>query len=377
MTTLQRDWQDIFQEWQGDIDLDPRVLDGYTFEAKFDEFGDDGTEIPFGHYKGQQRWETLSQVPHAVRDQLFDLIVVQGDTEFASVEQQKLLVYSAPSEYDLYSLIRVMREEMRHGYQMCHLLNAHFGVSGEKAARAQLERRSGMEGNQRLLGAFNAPVDNWLDFYTYTMFVDRDGKYQLLCLSHSGFAPLGRSTRYMLREESFHLGTGMTGLSRVLKAGKVPVDTMQRYFNKWIPVALDLFGNDQSTSANWSYERSLKGRPYEMDELRAGREADRGTLNEHARQCYYDDIVKQIERLNALLPEGSQKLVTPSPKFNRGVGLHKQQSFTVDGTPIASADEYAAYLATHTPTAADKAMILDFQNDPKANWVQAREMAEK
>lgn len=377
MNTLQRDWHDVFTEWQGDIDLDPRVLDGYTFEAKFDDFGADGTEIPFGHYAGQQRWETLSQVPHSVRDQLFDLIVVQGDTEFASVEQQKLLVYNAPSEYDLYSLIRVMREEMRHGYQMCHLLNRYFGPSGEKAARAQLERRSGMEGNQRLLGAFNAPVDNWLDFYTYTMFVDRDGKYQLLCLSHSGFAPLGRSTRYMLREESFHLGTGMTGLTRVMKAGKVPLDTMQRYFNKWIPVALDLFGNDQSTSANWSYERSLKGRPFEMDELRAGREADRAALNEHARQCYYDDILKQIERLNAHLPEGSQRLYAPSQKFNRGVGLYKQQQFTTDGTPIADPDAYAKYVAANTPTDDDKAMMLAFQADPKSDWVQAREMSEK
>ena len=111
MNTLQRDWHDVFTEWQGDIDLDPRILDGYAFEAKFDDFGADGTDIPFGHYAGQTRWETLSQVPHSIRDQLFDLIVVQGDTEFASVEQQKLLVYNAPSEYDLYSLIRVMRED--------------------------------------------------------------------------------------------------------------------------------------------------------------------------------------------------------------------------------------------------------------------------
>ncbi len=376
MNTLQRDWHDIFTEWQADIDLDPRVLEGYALEAKFDDFGGDGMEIPFGHYAGQPRWESMSQVPHSVRDQLFDLIVVQGDTEFASVEQQKLLVYNAPSEYDRAALIRVMREEMRHGYQMCHLLNRYFGPSGEKAARGQLERRSGMDGNQRLLGAFNAPVDNWLDFFTYTMFVDRDGKYQLLCLSHSGFAPLGRSTRYMLREESFHLGTGMTGLARILKAGVVSTGLMQRYFNKWIPTALDLFGNDQSTSANWSYERSLKGRPFEMDELRAGHEADRGALNEHARQCYYDDIVRQIERLNALLPAGAPPLYTPSVKFNRGVGLHKQQAYTTTGEPMAEA-AYAAYYAAQTPSEADKQFLLDLQADPSSEWVQARDVAEK
>ena len=168
----------------------------------------------------------------------------------------------------------------------------------------------------------------------------------------------------------------MTGLARIIKAGKIPIDLMQRYFNKWIPVALDLFGNDQSTSANWSYERSLKGRPFEMDELRAGREADRATLNEHARQCYYDDILKQIERLNAHQPEGTPKLYAPDPKFNRGVGLHKGLPFTTNGTPMPAA-AYAAYYAANTPTAADKAYLLDLQADPAANWVQARDMADK
>src|SRR5262245_17870362 len=111
MKPMSRDWHDVFNEWKTDIGLDPRVIEGDSFAAHFDEFGADGEEIPFGHFAGQRRWESIMQVPHAIRDQLFDLIVVQGDTEFASTEQQKHLVASAPSDYDRDALIRVMREE--------------------------------------------------------------------------------------------------------------------------------------------------------------------------------------------------------------------------------------------------------------------------
>ena len=87
-----------------------------------------------------------------------------------------------------------MIEEMRHGWQMCALLVDHFGYSGKVEAQKMLERRA-FE-NQRLLGAFNVDVDNWMDFFTYTDFVDRDGKFQLQMLKYSAFAPLGRSMSF-------------------------------------------------------------------------------------------------------------------------------------------------------------------------------------
>ena len=147
-----------------------------------------------------------------------NMIVYQGDTEFASVEQQRLLYETAPTDYDRKALLRVMIEEMRHGWQMCALLVEHFGHSGKVEAQKMLERRA-FE-NKRLLGAFNVEVDNWMDFFTYTDFVDRDGKFQLQMLKYSAFAPLGRSMSYMLREEAFHMGTGNDGLARVVKAGE-------------------------------------------------------------------------------------------------------------------------------------------------------------
>ena len=135
------DWVDYFGEWQKAIGLDPRMSEGYTFEAKYGELPT--REILFGDYKGDARWEKVIEVPdQRIRDALQHLIVYQGDTEFASVEQQRNLVASAPSEYDLGTLARVMREEMRHGFQMCHLLVTQFGQSGKIDAQKQLERRS-------------------------------------------------------------------------------------------------------------------------------------------------------------------------------------------------------------------------------------------
>src|SRR6266700_6338630 len=175
---------------------------------------------------------------------------VQGDTEFASVEQQRNLLTHAPSDYDLLALMRVMTEEMRHGWQMSYLLCSHFGDEGKREAAKLLERRA--DEGERLLGSFNELVDNWLDFFTYTQFIDRDGKFQLTMLSVSAFDPLSRSMNPMLKEESFHLGTRNNGLLRIVKAGKMPPEVIQRFFYKWITTAFDLFEQDNSSTAHWA-----------------------------------------------------------------------------------------------------------------------------
>ena len=165
--------------------------------------------------------------------------------------------------------MRVMSEEMRHGWQMSYLLCTYFGDEGKREAQKLLDRRA--EEGERLLGSFNEIVENWLDFFTYTQFIDRDGKFQLKMLSTSSFHPLARSMGPMLKEESFHLGTGNNGLLRILRAGRVPPEVMQRYFNKWVPTAFDLFGTDNSSSAHWAYVWGLKGR-FDERETEEGRE---------------------------------------------------------------------------------------------------------
>ena len=64
----------------------------------------------------------------------------------------------------------------------------------------------------------------------------------------------------MLKEKSFHMGTGITGFRRIAKAGVIPAEIQQKYYNKWISGSLDLFGTDHSGSAQWAYTWGIKGR---------------------------------------------------------------------------------------------------------------------
>ncbi len=354
------DWIDYFRQWQKDIGYDPAVLGDYKFETKLGELH--SPEIEFGDFKGQRKWERIGQIPNqSIRDALMNLIVYQGDTEFASVEQQKNLLETAPTEYDRQALTRVNSEEMRHGWQMCYLLVNYFGDSGKLEARKLLERRA-FKGD-RLLGSFNAPVNNWLDFFTYTEFVDRDGKFQLTMLSHSSFAPLAESVTAMLKEEFFHMFTGHTGLTRILRAGKVPLPVMQKYFNKWLSTAYDLFGTNHSSSANWAYVWGLKGR---FDEHEAKIPADKEKLNDLARDHYLAEGAKLIDQLNQFIPEGQPKLYAPDLKFNRSIGEHVGKPYSVAGE-LLSPEAYKKHLTEVLPTAEDEQLLNDLFKEK--DWV--------
>ena len=135
---------------------------------------------------------------------------------------------------------------------MVYLLHAYFGRDGRDEADALLERRSGNPDKPRILEAFNQPCDDWLNFYAFTMFTDRDGKYQLSALAESGFEPLARTCKFMLTEEAHHMFVGDTGLSRVVKRtaqlmkqnpneevrdlGGIPLEIIQKYINFWFAI---------------------------------------------------------------------------------------------------------------------------------------------
>ena len=156
-------------------------------------------------------------MPGELRSTLRRLIVTQGDTEPASVEQQRQLGKTAPSLYDLRNLFQVNVEEGRHLWAMVYLLHAYFGRDGREEAEAMLERHSGDPDKPRILGAFNEKTPDWLSFFMFTYFTDRDGKYQLASLAESGFDPLSRSCRFMLTEEAHHMFVGETGVGRIVQ----------------------------------------------------------------------------------------------------------------------------------------------------------------
>ncbi len=362
------DWVGMFEDWRKEIGVNIGEIQNFKFDTLFGAIETD--EIQFGSFKGRKKWENVRQIPtQNIRDALLNMIVYQGDTEFASVEQQRFLFETAPTDYDRQALTRVMIEEMRHGWQMSALLVEFFGASGKVEAQKLLERRA-FE-NQRLLGAFNVDVDNWLDFFTYTDFVDRDGKFQLQMLKYSAFAPLGRSMSYMLREEAFHMGTGNDGLARIVKAGVIPADLMQKYLNKWISCSHDLFGTDHSSSAHWAYVWGVKGR---YDEPKNDAAADLDDLNDYNRALYHQEVAGLIERLNGYLNPGAEPLYAPDIKFNREIGRWAKQKFHPEtGAPVGDR-EYEQRLGEWLPNEQDKARLLDIiRNEPK--WISPKEGA--
>ncbi len=237
--------------------------------------GDANREIHFGDHKGEKAWQ---DVPGEHRANLRRIIVTQGDTEPASVEQQRHLGLTAPSLYDLRNLFQINVEEGRHLWAMVYLLHKHFGRDGREEAEALLQRTSGDENNPRILGAFDDRTPDWLAFFMFTYFTDRDGKFQLSALAESAFDPLARTTKFMLTEEAHHMFVGESGVSRVLArtaqvmnelktddaqkvraAGAIDLGTIQRYLNFHYSVTIDLFGADQSSNAAIFYSFGPEG----------------------------------------------------------------------------------------------------------------------
>ena len=240
---------------------------------------DDDRKVNFGAHKGEKAW---TEVPGEYRAMLRRLVVIQGDTEPASVEQQRFLGKTAPSLYDMRNLFQVNVEEGRHLWAMVYLLQKYFGRDGREEAQGLLERRSGDADKPRMLGAFNEETPDWLSFFMFTFFTDRDGKMQLESLAQSGFDPMSRTCRFMLTEEAHHMFVGETGVGRTIERtceamkaggiedpfdiariralGVVDLPTLQKKANLHYSLSLDLFGSEVSTNAANFYNAGLKGR---------------------------------------------------------------------------------------------------------------------
>jgi benzoyl-CoA 2,3-dioxygenase component B len=351
--------------------------------------------IHFGDHLGQKAWD---QVPGEYRNILRRIIVTQGDTEPASVEQQRRLGHTAPSLYDLRNLFQVNVEEGRHLWAMVYLLHKYFGRDGREEAEALLERRSGDPDSPRILGAFNEPCTDWLSFFCFTTFTDRDGKYQLRALSESGFDPLARTTSFMLTEEAHHMFVGKTGVERilqqsvrlskqgdVLEQGGIPLDMIQRAVNFWYSVSLDLFGGEDSSNASTFFGAGLKGRDREM-ELAEHKaldetfplerfEADgsmtveqlplRRAMNEVLREAYIKDCDKVVKAWNRALEaeETDFRLSLPHKRFHRAQGLYAGLSFDPEGR-FVPAEVYEARKAEWLPNERDRDILASLMDKP-------------
>jgi benzoyl-CoA 2,3-dioxygenase component B len=366
--------------------------------------------IACGDDEGKPVWQ---DVPGEHRNTLKRIIVVQADTEPASVEQQRWLASTAPSLYDCRNLFQVNVEEGRHLWAMVYLLHAHFGRDGREEADELLERRSGDPDKPRILDAFNQPCTDWLSFFCFTMFTDRDGKYQLASLAESAFDPLARSCQFMLTEEAHHLFVGETGLDRIIRRaaeltkldpngdaraqGGIDLPTLQRFINYWYTYSLDLFGSEVSTNAADYFAAGLKGRFREAKNFTEHQARDgikvvphvvdgklvdedvpmRLAMNEILRDDYIKDCRRGLNRWNKTIAAAGldTPLSLPSRRFHRHQGLYAGHHFNPAGEMI-SAEAYAAGVSGWLPSDDDRAYVQSLMKPvmapgAMANWIAA------
>jgi benzoyl-CoA 2,3-dioxygenase component B len=338
----------------------------------------EGRRIAFGAHQGEPAWQ---EVPGEHRAMLRRLIVVQGDTEPAAVEQQRYLGRTAPSLYDLRNLFQVSVEEARHLWAMVYLLQKYFGRDGREEAEDLLRRRSGDQDTPRLLGAFNEATPDWLSFFMFTFFTDRDGKMQLHALSQSGFDPLSRTCRFMLTEEAHHMFVGQSGIGRIIERtcaamrsagiddpydiervralGVIDLPTMQKKANLHFSLTLDLFGSEISTNAANAFNASLKGRyledqiaddhrltgdTYPVWRLKRGQILREdvpalSSLNMRLRDDYVADAASGIERWwNRIIARAgiAFRFRLPHVAFNRRIGEFAAIHADLDGNQLSS-----------------------------------------
>lgn len=358
---------------------------------------EEGRTIPFGEHKGKPVWQ---EIPGAHRAALRRLIVIQGDTEPASVEQQRFLGATAPSFYDMRNLFQVNVEEGRHLWAMVYLLQRYFGRDGREEAEELLRRRSGDKDRPRMLGAFNEETPDWLSFFLFTYFTDRDGKMQLEALAQSGFDPLSRTCRFMLAEEAHHMFVGATGVGRIVKRtaeamrnadiedpyeaeqvrslGVIDLPLIQQKLNLHFSLTLDLFGSEESTNAANAFHAGLKGRYHETaieddhqligstypvtkyvdDGFRQIQVPALNALNARLRDDYVEDCRGGVRRWNRYIADAGIdfELMLPHIAFHREVGEFAGLHVTPHGE-LVDAATWNARSADYLPDDNDKAFI--------------------
>ena len=346
-----------------------------------------GRTIPCGEHYGDPVWQ---EVPGEYRSMLRRLIVIQGDTEPASIEQQRHLGQTAPSLYDLRNLFQVNVEEGRHLWAMVYLLQKYFGSDGREEANELLKRQSGSEDAPRMLGAFNEVTPDWLSFFMFTSFTDRDGKMQLEALAQSGFDPLSRTCRFMLTEEAHHMFVGENGVRRVIKKtceemvkagitnpydiekirnlGVIDLPTIQKKINLHFSLSLDLFGSEISTNAANTFTAGVKGRfwetkikddhilkndtypimDFENNKIVKKDASALLSLNMRLRDDYIKDSSVGIKRWNRTINSFNIdfEMKLPFEGFNRKIGSFMNANITPEGEVISKenwnkkSDEY-------------------------------------
>jgi len=318
--------------------------------------------VSVGEHKGEAKRLEPEQLSAEEAGHLLAIIRAQASTEFGSIQQHAGTLERAMDDQDRFMVMRVMAEELRHGYQMLHLLlskdwsHASGGVTGPQMVEEILSMQTG----NHVLDAFNLDYDSFIDNITFAAFIDRVGKYQLTMQKVCAYKPMADSMPPMLREEAFHLAAGVVPMRRwAQKAAQgdplIAMHMLQHAVNKWFPRALEMFGDERGGDTNVKFGfKDMKNREaqdmYIVEVTKMLRDINARFLR--ARFPEYsvekaEQVLEELERTRGVhrgVPH-SELLRLPDRRFFRRKGEHAFQMIGIDGETFESADAYLRYLA--------------------------------
>jgi len=351
-----KDYPSLLENWQKYFPTDEE----FCLCAKLELGTSDVVQV--GDFKGEKKRIKPDELTEEQAKHLLGIIKAQASTEFGSIQQHAGTLERAMDDQDRYWVLRVMAEELRHGYQMLHLLLSEdwTHVSGGVTGEQMVEEILSMQTGSHVLDAFNLDYDSFIDNITFAACIDRVGKYQLTMQKVCAYKPMADSMPPMLREEAFHLAAGVVPMRRwAQKAAQgdplISMHMMQHALNKWVPRGLEMFGDERGGDTNVKFG---------FKDLKNGEASDQ----------YYVELLKMVRDINARFlrarfPElaadaadaalteleksrGSYRgvvfadlLRVPDKRFFRRKGVHSFEMVGVDGEAFTDVNEYLRYLA--------------------------------
>ncbi len=351
-----KEYQQLLDHWQKYFPQDEE----FCLCAKM-ELGTSDT-VQVGDFKGEKKRLKPNELTEEQARHLLAIIKAQASTEFGSIQQHSGTLERAFDDQDRYWVMRVMAEELRHGYQMLHLLLSEdwSHVSGGVTGPQMVEEILSMQTGNHVLDAFNVEYDSFVDNIVFAALIDRVGKYQLTMQKVCAYKPMADSMPPMLREEAFHLAAGVIPLRRWAQkaASGDPFVTMaiiQHALNKWLPRGLEMFGDERGGDTNVKFGfKDLKNREAQDQYYEEVRKMIRDINVRFVRARFPEYDTERAEQVIADLEEtrGTHRgmkmadlLRIPDKRFFRRKGESAFQMIGVDGEAFADADEYLRYLS--------------------------------
>lgn len=351
-----KDYPVLMENWEKYFPTDEK----FCLCAKL-ELGTPET-VQIGEFKGEAKRMKPDQLTEEQAAHLLAIIRAQASTEFGSIQQHAGTLERAMDDQDRFWVMRVMAEELRHGYQMLHLLLSEdwTHVSGGVKGEQMVEEILSMQTGNHVLDAFNLDYDSFVDNITFAAFIDRVGKYQLTMQKVCAYKPMADSMPPMLREEAFHLAAGVVPLRRFAqKAAQgdplVSMTAIQHAVNKWFPRGLEMFGDERGGDTNVKFGfKDMK--------------------NREAQDMYIEEVRKMLRDINLRFvrarfpeytPDKAEAVLTeleasrgahrgvqhddllrlPDRRFFRRKGEFAFSMTGIDGETFEDAEAYLRYLA--------------------------------